>query len=1027
MKQSPDKARVIKSILISRTKVYLGESFRVRVKTKKETQGNTVYVMINGAIGHDQYLQYSDYCGTRKITINAYNNEGVSEGRVIEIEVFNPPSSLRFPIIEIKKDFSQHYHIECDIKNAESLKLDNAFYEWQIDMDKHIAKTPAIKLSLEDRLDPESLYQTFNVKLTVQLPDETRLVARRSFTLWNDYAYSKLQRKIILPLTQYDFIAKRDKHYLIASVKVKNLENVPLFLTGRQIEFLYNDPEKISVPNKEENIKPITIKPCSTSEIDCSILLQHYPKDAWGYAMHYHGETEAGLKVAISVYFEFLTNHQIIKRVVHPELSKELNKLRINSLKHTPNTFTMEEVGHILKKQNFRTEKISALKSEYAEGEWVSASKIGINEDAQTNIIDTLQQGFMYETKNEGDECLPDQEVPSEDMVCQLTDEWAWVFVPARIMNARKGDTILSPSGTSGPISLVLHNVDPLQNFAHSGIMVQNFYAIRHSTASDDWLQDEDFFAGTAITGDKGTEGLDPDRLKYIWPGPVTQTVDESFNGRWCDDPEGHKKKDGTLKTWRIAAFDFYAKDNGNNLIVEPLVVKPDALIEAAIPAVRNLLHQVAEEAKKIKGHYRFYCYTDASISLGDEYNAPEREGWWASGSKPIMCSNFIWLAAKSVINPLIHLEGPKEITLPADLEATDVEAKVDDQTIDGLYFYDSTERKKAGEALYKMYYDIAMEKTFWRFGNDAPDDIASQICNTFASDWSGENAEGDHAKDSDNWQETVNGRTVSPADILLWDAPKLEDKTIMGLYGHAEKLIYRPGRLEWRQVSRWKKVNLNGQLTGQVIRRGVPQAGAFVTAGGQEILTNGEGRFSLTVKAGRYSVESRIFADNFEWEGNTPIDVPAGGNAEVTIFLNEPPDWFREVSISGTMTIKDEETFEDEFATRSKLFKVYRIGAFSTHEQDGWKEKMGGEIRVELSISLDWQMIDSSVNVTCNLKLFEGTTENTDDLDGEKTQTFNIQKNVIDQTCQMFVSNTDENDDDHVDLVLKISNRRQP
>lgn len=1003
MKPSSPKTKVIKRILVSRTKVYLGESFRVCVKTKKEISGNTIYVMINGAIGHDQYLQYADYCGIRKITINAWNEESVPERHIIEIEVLHPPSSLSFPIIEIKKDLSKHYHIACKIKNAESLKLDGAFYEWQIDMDKHVSKTSDIRLSLEDRLDPGLLYQIFNVKLTVRFPDETKLVAMRSFTLWNDYTYSKLQRKIILPLTQYDFIAKRDKHYLIATVKVKNLENVPLFLTGRQIEFLYNDPEKISVPNKEEAIKPITIKPCSTSEIDCSLLFETYPKDAWGYAVHYHGETETGLKVFVSAYFEFLTNHQLIKRVVHPELSKELNKLRINSFKHTPNTFTMEEVG----------------------------SKISIREGMQTNVIDTLQQGFMYETKNEGDECLPDQEAPLEDMVCQLTDEWAWVFVPARIMNARKGDTILSPSGTSGPISLVLHNVDPPQNFAHSGIMVQNFYAIRHSTASDDWLQDEDFFAGTAITGDKGTEGLDPERLKYIWPGPITQTVDESFNGRWYDDPEGHTRKDGTLKAWRIAAFDFYAKDNGNNLIVEPMVVKPDALIEAAIPAVRNLLHLVAEEAKKINGHYRFYCYTDASISLGDQYNAPDRNGWWASGSKPTMCSNFIWLAAKSVIDPLIHLEGPKEITQSADLESTDtapdVAAKVDDQTIDGLYFYDSTERKKAGEALYKMYYDIAMEKTFWRFGNDAPDDIASQICNTFASDWSGENAEGDHAKDSDNWQETVNGRTVSPADLLLWDAPKQEGKTIMGLYGHAEKLVYRPGRLEWRQVSRWKKVNLNGQLTGQVIRKGIPQAGAFVTAGGQEILTNGEGRFSLTVKAGRYSVESRIFADNFEWEGNTPIDVPAGGTADVTIFLNEPPDWFREVSISGIMNIKDEETWADDFATRSKLFKVYRIGAFSTHEQDGWTEKMGGEIRVELSISLDWQMIDSSVNVTCNLKLFEGATENTDDLDGEKTQTFNIQKDVIDQPCQMFVSNTDENDDDHVDLVLKISNRRQP
>jgi hypothetical protein len=127
-------------------------------------------------------------------------------------------------------------------------------------------------------------------------------------------------------------------------------------------------------------------------------------------------------------------------------------------------------------------------------------------------------------------------------------------------------------------------------------------------------------------------------------------------------------------------------------------------------------------------------------------------------------------------------------------------------------------------------------------------------------------------------------------------------------------------------------------------------------------------------------------------------------------------------------MNLKDEENFgDDEFATRTRLFRLFRIGAFYTHDEDGWTEKMGGEVRAELSIKLDWQMIDSSVNVACNLKLFEGTSEETGDLDGEHAETFNIKKDVIDQECRMFVRNDDEDDDDHVDLTLKISNRRQP
>jgi hypothetical protein len=648
-----------------------------------------------------------------------------------------------------------------------------------------------------------------------------------------------------------------------------------------------------------------------------------------------------------------------------------------------------------------------------------------------------LSNSFPYLTQNEGDECLPDQEPSSEDLVCQLTDEWAWVFIPARIMNARKGDTVLSPSGTSGVVSNLLHKVTPPQRYAHCGIMVQNFYTLRHCVGSDDWLGDA--LVGTAITGDKGTDGLDPEKLKYFWPGAVTQPINEAVNGTWLADPDGLKDDKDNLKYYRIAAFDFYTKDNGNNEIVEPLVVKPNPIIEAEFPQIRALLHRVAEESKKINAHYRFYCYSDSSISLNPQFKAPDKgKSWWASNTIPSQCAHFIWASMSSVQDPKIHLEGPGVLTRSLDLEPVDLgqtndkwlAVEVDEKTLDGLYYYTEAERQNAAQNLYKDFDDKAYEKAGFlgTLFTDAPDDLANQICNTFAFDWSGENADGDHAKDSDKWKNPGDGHAVSPQNILNWDAPRLEGNTIYGVYGYSEKLVYRPARLEWRQVSRWKKVNKTAKLTGSVIRRGTPQMGAFVTAGGRETLTNRAGRFELTVPAGRYSVESRILADGFEWEGNTPVDLAPSSSKDIVITLKEPSDWFREVSIYGTMNLKDEENFgSDEFATRTKLFRVFRVGAFYTHEEDGWTEKMGGEVRAELSLRIDWQLVDSSVNVTCNLKLFEGTSEDTNDLDGEATQTFNIQKDVIDQECKMFVRNDDEDDDDHVDLVLKISNRRQP
>jgi hypothetical protein len=1028
--------KLIRKILVTRTNVYLGESFKVIVKTVDDSEIQPIHVTINGTLGREQYLQFADYPGTRKISVGAFTDNKLIENRETEIEVLPLSDCQKLPIIDIEKDNSGNYQVRCSVKNADSLALKDAFYEWSFGKEPIYSQSPSAILSFEESLDRDSVYQTFDVNVTIHRSDETKITAWRSVTFWNDYAINK-QRGIITSPIKYDFIARRQEQKLNASCKVKNLEDISLFLTERQIEFLYNDPDKLSVPSQPEPIQ-IDIEPHSEREIDCSIPLDQYPKEAFGFAVHFHGRTEQGLEVHTSAYFEFLTNTHTLKHIVNSEFSTLLHGLRNNSCKVAQNSFLLEEVSQFLKQQETTLKVRIDKSSESSLAKRLVGQRSVLNVSLNTlNLQDVLSNGFPYLTQNEGDECLPDQESSSEDIVCQLTDEWAWVFIPDRIMNARKGDTVLSPSGTTGPVSNLLHQVTPPQRYAHCGIMVQNFYTLRHCVGSEDWLKDA--LVGTAITGDKGTEGLDPEKLKYFWPGTVTQSVNEAVNGTWLPDPDGLKDKKGNLKSYRIAAFDFYTKDNGNNEIVEPLVVKPNPIIEAQFPQVRELLHRVAEEAKKINAHYRFYCYSDSSIALNPQFKAPDKgKNWWASNTIPSQCAHFIWASMHSVQDPTIHLEGPGVLTRPTDLEQSDkvgIQAvEVDDKTLDGLYLYTETERQTAARKLYQDYYDMAYAEGTklgipvgqWLY--DAPDDLGNQICNTFAFDWSGENADGDHAKDSDKWKNPGDGRAVSPQNILNWDSPRLEGNTIYGVYGYSEKLVYRPARLEWRQISRWKKVNKTAKLTGSVVRKGTPQMGAFVTAGGREAFTNRAGRFELTVPAGRYSVESRILADGFEWEGRTPVDLAPSSSQDIVITLNEPSDWFREVSIYGTMNLKDEENVgKDEFATRTKLFPVFRIGAFYTHREDGWTEKMGGEVRAELSLRLDWQLVDSSVNVTCNLKLFEGASEDTGDLDGEATQTFNIQKDAIDQECKMFVRNDDEDDDDHVDLVLKISNRRQP
>jgi hypothetical protein len=566
--------------------------------------------------------------------------------------------------------------------------------------------------------------------------------------------------------------------------------------------------------------------------------------------------------------------------------------------------------------------------------------------------------------------------------------------------------------------------------YSHSGIMIQNYYRLRHSTASEDWLGDALVDSFTV----KGSDGLEPDKLKYIWPGTIDQSVEEAIHGSLLDDPEKVKDKYGEIKKYRIAAFDARSKMNANGEIIDPLVVKPDPLLEAERPWVRDALHRVAEAAKGISGHYRFFCYTEAQASLGvsPEFDAPDRgPSWWASGTRATVCSSLICAAVHAVKNPIIRVEGPGFFTTPADLESSDTGAQVDFRTIDGLYFYTEEERRNAANWLYRYFYDLAYAKAgaIGTFFTDAPDDLANQVCNTLAFDWSGEDSSGNHAKDSDRWKNPGVGRAVSPDNIKnYWDIPSSKDDRIAhGLYGFSEKLIYREPYLEWRRISRWAKVDRDGELVGSVTYQSRPVAGAIVKAAGKDVVTGGNGRFLLKVPAGPYHVEAGKLIDGWFVEGAVDTTVNALARTEITIILQEPPEWFREITIRGTMNIKDEENWpdDDEYATRTFFQNGIQVGPFGTHAETSWTERMGGEIRVEVYLRLDWK-INSSVDIWYDVKLFEGTSESTSDLDGERSGTVNVARDTT-YDLRVFVKNDDEDDDDHVDLSLLISNSRRP
>ena len=124
-----------------------------------------------------------------------------------------------------------------------------------------------------------------------------------------------------------------------------------------------------------------------------------------------------------------------------------------------------------------------------------------------------------------GERCEPGDIPPHLGLTCQATGEWE--YQPSYILNAKKGEILLSPG--RGLIGGLLRHVVPPQRFSHTGMIVNRSPMLfRNSTAAD-----------ARYPAGAGSDGFAPDILKYGWPGTITETIDEAYFGHWLTSPEG--------------------------------------------------------------------------------------------------------------------------------------------------------------------------------------------------------------------------------------------------------------------------------------------------------------------------------------------------------------------------------------------------------------------------------------------------------------------------------------------------------
>lgn len=147
---------------------------------------------------------------------------------------------------------------------------------------------------------------------------------------------------------------------------------------------------------------------------------------------------------------------------------------------------------------------------------------------------------------------------------------------------------------------------------------------------------------------------------------------------------------------------------------------------------------------------------------------------------------------------------------------------------------------------------------------------------------------------------------------------------------------------------------------------------------------------------------------------GLTIQTVGGGGNPSPV------PQVSRHVIISASMYLTDDETFGSNEHGRAEGRDERWVDSWDPQGVMQLIGKAGGEMRVELAAAAAIRP-DGSVRVVIDVKLFEGTSEETNDLDGTVSTTQII---PVDQVTQIpiRINNTDEGGD-FADITLTVSN----
>jgi len=162
--------------------------------------------------------------------------------------------------------------------------------------------------------------------------------------------------------------------------------------------------------------------------------------------------------------------------------------------------------------------------------------------------------------------------------------------------------------------------------------------------------------------------------------------------------------------------------------------------------------------------------------------------------------------------------------------------------------------------------------------------------------------------------------------------------------------------------------------------------------------------------------------------EQTTPTGLIPEGESEKEVIEDpkeiENPN--RKVSISGTIQLVNDESIGSDHYASGSFNKIVFVGDAQTQVLENVpppKICAGDEVWVALDIIVKRINAVGDISISIDGRLYEGTSCDTDDIDGTYSTTFTVPKNTTKETSFTIKNTAEKFSDDKADITLTVYN----